>query len=76
MWLHVVTTAWSSSSLLNTKRQELQFQGQMWDQIDVSVFGGTKRMSGKILKTNKMFAALVVKFVSVVACCLYQILLV
>jgi hypothetical protein len=52
MWLHVATTAWSSSSLLNTQRPELQFQRQLWGQTYVSVFGGTKRMSGKILKTK------------------------
>jgi hypothetical protein len=52
MWLHVATTVWSSSSLLTTQRPELQFQRQLWGQIDISVFGGTKRMSGKILETK------------------------
>jgi hypothetical protein len=38
------------------------------------MFGVTKRMLGKILKTNKMCIALstVVQFFSVAACCLYQ----
>jgi len=64
MWLHVATTVLSSSSLLNTQRLELLFQRRLWDQINVSVFGVTKRMSGKILKTNKMCVALSSKFCS------------
>jgi len=71
MWLHVAITAWSSSSLLNTQRPELQFQRQLWGQIDVSVFGGTKRMSGKILQANRVCVSLSSKICQ--RCCLLSL---